>query len=770
MNNLETNNNKTEGLELKDIVKIFMSYKWFILLSVIIFSLLASIYLYFAPVTYSASGSLEVITYDKSNLATDDLLENTFYSMSKEVDKEIEKLKTYKSNKKVIENMNMTTQIFRRGKYGKKIELFGDEIPIKIEKIKNVQDVIYGRMIEIIPEKNGFYLKIEHSFKEKLFHTLFKKKLLTFDDKKLFKYNKAIVTNYFKLFIKKVKNFKEPIYFNLHGDSYYIYENFITKKLKIEQPNKNAPIIRISYEDNIPKRSTLYVNKLINTFIEEGRINKTKRNENISKFIKDGLKENSRELKKAEEALEKYKIKNKVIKTSLQADLIIKELSDLEVKISENRFKEMVVNNILEELNRGNNLNSIIAMLKTLDSKVTIDYIISLQKLKLEENKLSTEYTSEYPQLITLRKEIQNIKRNIYSSVKSLKTSILFEKRNLYKLKKEKEAKFERLPNAETTVVNLDRKYKILLKMNDYLLEKDKENDIVKAAIISDYNIVEKSYLPKYPIKPKRSLIQILALILGFVVGAILSFLHYSLSNKIIDKDYIERHTGLELSTSIPFFKKNKNRNIGVFDNPQSIFSESFRKLRTDLQFATKANKSNVFLVTSMLLGEGKSSIVANLSAVFQLVGYKVIVIDLNLSKPSLHKYFDIDYDNGMSEYLAGKVDITDIVFPTAYPNLDIIPAGSIPINPSELLLSKRIATLLDKLREKYDYIILDLSSISSSISVLTLMEYADINLVVIRKDYSTKLSVTDLEKFIIKYNLKNIKIIMNGTKDDEKY
>jgi capsular exopolysaccharide synthesis family protein len=768
MNNLV--DYKENRLELKDIFKIFMNYKWFILSSIFISSLLAGVYLFFEPVTYSSNGSLEVITYDKSNLATDDLLENTFYSMSKEVDKEIEKLKTYKTNKEVIEDMDLTTQIYKEGDYGKKSEIFGDEIPIKITKIKNVKDKIYGKMIKIIPQKNGYYLRIEHSLKEKLLNTLFKKKLVVFDNKRLFSYGEQIVTKYFELSINKIKDFKKPIFFNLHGDSYYIYKNFVTQKLTIEQPNKNAPIIKISYEDNIPERATLYVNKLIDIFIEQGRHNKTKRNENISQFIKEGLKENSKELKKAEKELEKYKIKNKVIKTSFQADLIIKKLSDLEIKISENNFREIMVNNIINSLHRDEDFNSIVYILKSLNATVTIDYILSLHKLRVEENKLSSEYTDEYSQLIRLRQEISNIKKNIYSSINSLKSSILYKKINLNKLKQEKEFEFKQLPSDETNIVNLDRKYKVLLNMNDYLLQKDKENNIVKAAIISDYNIVEKSYLPKVPIKPKRSLIQILALLLGFVIGAILSLIHSNLSNKIIDREDIERYTTLELSGIIPFSKKYKNGNIGVFEHPQSPFSESFRKLRTDLQFASSSNKSNIFLVTSMLLKEGKSIVLSNLSAIFQLAGYKIIVIDLDLRNPSLHKYFEIDYSSGISDYLGGRADISDIVFPTAYPNLDIIPAGSIPTNPSELILSDRLEIMFKKLKEKYDYILIDSAPIGIATDTLTLMKYSNINLVIIRKDYSKKSSISKLEKMIAKYNLKNIKLVMNASKENEKY
>jgi capsular exopolysaccharide synthesis family protein len=193
------------------------------------------------------------------------------------------------------------------------------------------------------------------------------------------------------------------------------------------------------------------------------------------------------------------------------------------------------------------------------------------------------------------------------------------------------------------------------------------------------------------------------------------------------------------------------------------VFAESFRQLRTDLQFISKENSSSTVLVTSMVEGEGKSTLVANLSSIFQLAGFKSIVIDLDLRNPTLHRYFDIEYNGGMSRYLSGKDTIADIVFSTAYPNLDIIPAGPITTNPSELLLSSRLNILLEKLKKEYDYIFIDSAPLGGISDTLNIMKLVDVNLFVLRKDYAKKSFLKRLEKMILKYDLKNIKLIMNA-------
>ena len=755
------NFHKKEEFRFRNLFKILLHNTLFITIMIMIGVSISSLYLYFQPPLYSASGGMEVITYDKRNVDTNDLLQKTFYA-NKDVDKELEKLTTYEINRKVIENMDLSTQFFIRDGY-RDIELYKDKVPIEI-KLKQVKDSFLGRRVKLIPYGDGYKLEIDYSFIEKISKKIFKKNIITIDNR-VFKYNKPIKTKFFEITISKKGDLKEPIYFQLNGTSRDIYENIVKKRLFVIQKNKNAPIIDISYQDNIPKRATDYINKLLLVFQNEGRIEKSKRNNQISNYLTERLAKNKKELKDAERALEQYKIRHKAVKTSTQADILIRDLNNIDVAISDNHLKEVIVNNILSKLQNGN-YKSIGSLLVQLNDKVNIRLIQSLQKLELDESRLSSEYTDEYPKLMVIRQQINITKQKIYRNIESLKYSFLNKGRSLRRLKSIKEKALKRLPIDEINIVNLNRKYKLRVEMNDYLLKKQQENDTIKSAIISDYRIVERAYLPKHPIKPKRTLIHILAITTALLFGVVLSILNNFINKKIKNIDDIENITKIPIYGLLPTFKRNRKSTIRVFQEPQSPLADSFRDLRTNLQFALNKDSSNSILITSMSPFYGKSLVTANLGAIFQLAGYKSIIIDLNLKNPSLDKFFDVDGSiEGMSSYLRGDSNMSDIIFKTAYPNLDIIPAGKRAINSSELIISHRLEIMLNKLRDVYDYIIIDSTNLTSSKDTFHLMRYTDINLVILKINSSRKRDIRKLEKIIVRYKLKNIGLLINSNK-----
>ena len=760
---------ETKEMRIRDTFKVLFSYKLFIFIIVMSSVILSNIYLFFTSDIYRTSAKIEVITFDKSNRNTNDLLQNTFYA-NKEVDKEIEKLVTFEINQKVIKDMNLQVQFFKHKAYHKYDEIYEESVPIQIKKIKNLKDEVIRKMIKLTPLDKGYHLEIVHFYHEQLFHKLFKKKLLQFDDVMTFyPYGKVIKTKYFDCLITQTVKLDEPIYFKLNGDSRDIYDNLVFGRLSVSQKNKEAPILEILYEDNIPKRAMDYVNKLVEFFNKEGRIEKSQRNNQISKYLKDRLSTNSKELKEAEEALEKYKIENRAIKISTQTDLLMRELSTLDISISDIRLKKIMISNVLSILENGVAFNSIGPLLKELDDVGTLSLLDSLQLLEIENTKLSAEYTDEYPDLSILHQQIDIIKQKIIKNLNNLELLTRNKEKSLEKSKAKKEMMLARLPVYETNIVNLNRRYELLLNMNDYLARKENENNTIKSAIISDYKTIEKAYEVKIPIKPKKSLVVILSLVLGITIGVILALLRHALSNKIRNLENIKNHTSLPIYGIVSFSRKSKeSSSIEVFKQSQSFFSNSFRELRTNLQFKSQSDNSKVFLLTSMSAKEGKSTVVLNLSAIFQLSGYRTLIIDLDLRKPSLDKYFDIEVTSGMSGYLAGRDNISEIIYSTAYPNLDIIPVGEIPINPSELILSSNMEKLFKKLKEQYDYIIIDTPHLNLLKDTITLMKYADINLVVLNKKGIRKSSLARLESLADKYQ-QNIGFVINrGSKNDK--
>ena len=751
--------NQNKEFDLKEFFKILHIYKWLVLATVVFSLLLINIYLFFTPSIYKSSAIIEVNVYDKKSNLTDDLLQNLFHTSSLNIEKEIQVLKTFHINRDVIDKINFQTKFYKKDKYKLK-EIYGEEIPFQVNNISMSNVEIIGKTIKITPSENGFQLSIEQSFKERIQHMLFGKTFIQFPSNIVYKYNTFIQTDFISFTVDKRKDFKS-IYLKFNGDSYSIYNTIVQNNLHIQQLNINAPLIEISYNDNIPQRATAYANTLVNSFLEQGMNNKLKINNKILNFINQQLEETKIKFTSYEKSLEEYKVGKKIIDPSLQTKIIIKELSRIEIQVFENNLKKKLVSNSLNILNKGVNISSIAPALAEFKDKATNTLIELLTKLELQENKLSQEYTKEFPKLLQTRKDIETIRQKIYFNIKNLQSTLADKAHKLSERKKYQEKNLHNLPTKETKLMNLNRYHEVYSTMLGYLLKKQSENNILKVANISDYKIIENAYLPTIPIKPRKSLLLILSVLVGLIVSILFAILHHKLHRKINDVDDVRKQTALNIYGILPK-KKQKNIHINVFESPKFHYAESYRTIRRDLKLLSRGQAPQTILLTSIHQGEGKSEVAANLSAICQLAGAKTIIIDINFRLPNLQNYFHITEYKGMSRYLSDVDSLEESIIATDYTNLDVIPAGPMPSNPSELLLSSTLKTMIEQLKKKYDYIIIDTASINSLSDTLFVMQYTDINLFVLRKNHSQKKDIQTIKELSEKYYLRNVGLILN--------
>jgi capsular exopolysaccharide synthesis family protein len=384
--------------------------------------------------------------------------------------------------------------------------------------------------------------------------------------------------------------------------------------------------------------------------------------------------------------------------------------------------------------------------------------------MQIKEEELATEYTDEYPELKTLRKQISTIRTQIQYNLNSLHENIGYENANLLKRKDSYEADMKELPSKERELVNIRRNYEVKSKMYEYLLKKKAENNILQLSTFSDYQIIDNAYNSNIPIKPKRSLILFLSIFMGLTIGILLALLRYSRNTYIRHKEDIEKMTTLPIYGSIPYYKQKKNT-INVNTSVKSPYSESFRTLRTNLQFINQTAKSTSILITSTIAGEGKSTTAANLATILEMAKYKTILVNFDLRKPTLHKFFSTNNERGVSTYLSGQHTVEEIISPTEFANLDMISSGPIPSDPAELILSKQLPLLFEQLKEWYEYIIIDTAPIGIISDTKTLMQYSDLNLIIVREDYAKKEFIHTLEEMIEKHDFKNIGLILNASK-----
>ena len=753
---------KSNELHVQDIGGILRKYKWSISLFTILAGLLSYAYLYFTPSMYNSYAIIKV----KPNITTQsgELINNAVSkTKSKEVTEEISLLQTYKINNQALSEINLNVQYFVDEDY-KTVEIYKD-LPIDITNITVLNPEVMGKKLTLTPDTNGYSLSYHPSYKDKIKESLFGNKLFTLEKSKKLTYGEEINNKYLKLTVNKVNDIKQPIHFVINGKKRQVFENIIKDRLKVTQLQKDTSLIKINYEDTIADRAQRYVDALARSFVEYSIDSKNKQLNRTSDFILEELNNIKKELKESEEQLEQYQVTKSFVQPSAEAELYIRQLSDIEIQQSENKLKKKLISNLISFVQNNSNLDAIAPSLSKLNDQSTLGLIAKLQENQLIEEELSIEYTSEYPKLKSIRRQIDSTRTKIAYNLENLNKNIDYENTSLSQRKLNYERKMNVLPSKERQLINIKRNYEVKSRMYEYLLKKKAESNIIQLATFSDYQIIDHAYNSYEPINKKRSIIFLLSLLLGAILGSIIALIRSQKNRTIESKEDVEKLTSLPIYGSIPFSKQ-KSYQLEVRDQGKSPFAESFRTLRTNLQFSKKEDSATTILITSTIAGEGKTTTVANLVTMLDMARYKTIVINLDLRKPTLHKFFSVDNSIGVSSYINGKHNLKEIIRATEFANLDIITSGPITENPAELILSKKLPELIESLKEIYDYIIIDSAPIGIVTDTKTIMKHTDLNLIIVRENYAKKEFIATLEDMIEKYEFKNVGLIMNASKE----
>jgi len=284
------------------------------------------------------------------------------------------------------------------------------------------------------------------------------------------------------------------------------------------------------------------------------------------------------------------------------------------------------------------------------------------------------------------------------------------------------------------------------------LLEKSIEYKISKEGFVSNNQILEEPKTPIMPVSPNKNLVWLTFVLSGLIIGFLIIALKYFLHNKITSMNEIVKisHSTMSSLGVVPKFKENIPVSmLLVNQNPRSLLAESFRSIRTNLQFLDKQQGPKMAAVTSTISGEGKTFVALNLAGIIAFSGKKVVVCDLDMRKPKIHKGFGVENSEGMSTLLIGRGDIDRAIRKSKLENLDYITAGPIPPNPSELIISNRMTSLLEELKARYDFVILDTPPVGLVTDAVSLLIQADYPLYIFRADYSKKQFVQVADKLI---------------------
>ena len=368
--------------------------------------------------------------------------------------------------------------------------------------------------------------------------------------------------------------------------------------------------------------------------------------------------------------------------------------------------------------------------------------------------------------------QMEAVKKVLLENISTAKASLQGDLAVVSSKINETESTIKQLPEDQQELIKIKRKYDLSDNIYSTFLQKRSEADIVKAANLSDIHFIDPAKdIGGGLIGPKTSVNYVLALFLGILFPLLFVFIIFFINNSIQNTEDISKLTKIPLIGVIGLNKDSTN--LAVFDKPKSALSESFRAVRSSLQFLYKQQHldgAKTLMITSSVSGEGKTFCSINIATVFALSGKKTVVIGLDLRKPKLFTEFNLTNEVGVVNYLINQKTVDEIINPTQIPFLDVILSGPVPPNPAEMIMNERMKDLMDELKKKYDYIILDTPPVGLVSDTLELAQYCDVTLYIVRQNFTKKEMITLLNNRVKRGELNNTSIILNGFENKAKY
>lgn len=368
--------------------------------------------------------------------------------------------------------------------------------------------------------------------------------------------------------------------------------------------------------------------------------------------------------------------------------------------------------------------------------------------------------------------QMMAIKNVLVENIATAKQSLQYDLATINSKIGESESVIKQLPEDQQELIKIKRKYDLSDNIYNTFLQKRSEADIVKAANLSDIHFIDPAKdVGGGLIGPKTSVNYVLALFLGILLPLLVVLIIFFVNNSIQNTDELSNLTQIPI---IGVVGVNRDKTgLAVYDKPKSALSESFRAIRSSLQFMYK--KQNVdgaktLMITSSVSGEGKTFCSINIATVFALSEKKTVIVGLDLRKPKLYEEFKLNNDKGVVNYLIHQNTLEEITNATEVPFLDVILSGPIPPNPGELIISESMGEMMAALKQKYDYIILDTPPVGLVSDALELDQYCDATLYIVRQNFSKKDMITLLNNRVKRGELKNVSIVLNDFENKAKY
>ncbi len=721
-----------------------------IFLVVVAFTLTRSMIMYTNSI-FQADGAIQIDTKDNSVNANVLFDEKGGGGKSHNFLTEVESFKSKVLIEKTLEALNFDVSYYRVGELRTK-ELYTDR-PFKINFASSSEEAF----------DRPFYLK--YLGKEEF---LFSNNLEFINANEIIRFDSLFISDKAVLTLEKEEKFLKTKPGSLQKDDVFMFtlntidalqEDINSSNLFIKPIDKEIQVIKVYYQHEVPEKAELFVNALMNTYIESCQNKITEESQVTLTFIDDQLEIISSKLKKAESELAGYKAENGIINAKQETDATLKEIMQLDLQKVNYSMQEEELTRLFEFLSTGNDLQEFAPNFESLRDAVFRDAYLQTQKLELQKLDLALKFTKQSEEIQTINAKINNLRTFIHESVNKTLINITKRRETLESNIASINESIQTLPNKERQIVVLERDVKLNESLYNLMMEKRMELAISKTASAVGHKIIDPARLGKSPVWPNKALIYGVAIFFALVTGILLSFLGHFLFSTIKSKEDIIELLNIPIIGTISKTKKGSGKSINAFAN-------LYTNLEILKQKELKKERGIMVAITSLHSNEGKTHTTVNIAKAFASVNRKVLVIDMDVRNPDVHNLLDISgKTGGLSAIIKMELTAKKAIQKTKTKNLDVIPSGSMEDIFSAIIFSPSSTSFINDLKKDYDFIFIDTPPLGLVIDAVPLMHQSDFNLFVVRANHTKIRKAKMITPLLDEFQIPNIYAVLNGVK-----
>ncbi len=746
---------------------VVLNWQWF-LLSILICLFSALIYLRYTSPVYSVSAKMLIKDEDQRRRSTNQILANMrdfgVISNSEGIENEIEVLQSRILAEEVVKNLKIYTDYYSDGRIKKQLMYKTQPINVDIDplSLSKMDDTLKTIKLTITREGNKYLVngKILEQKGVREFTTSFTNMPAA---RKLASAGTLTFTS------NPGRELKDGDKMHVNIMPVSVVASRYVGSMSVAPTSKLTSIALITLQDFNANRAYDFLNELANCYNGQANADKDEIALKTEKFINDRMEKINHELGLTESQIESYKRSHNVTNMSIDAGNAVQRSGEFSDQLSQVNAQIQMIDYMREYVDNPANQYQIMPSGVGLSDASSAALINDYNKAVQDRNRLLRSASENAPQVMTLTSTLDELQRSIRTSLTQAHRSADIRRQSISNQYSMYQGRVSSTPAQERVLTEIGRQQEVKSGLYLMLLQKREENSISLAATADKGKLIDK---PRYggKVSPKSAIILLISLILGAGLPALIIYLLQFLKYKVEGPDDLARLTKLPVVAEVAVASESAKTAAGivVHENQNDQIDEIFRSMRTNIQFMM-TDKQKVILFTSSTSGEGKTFNAANLAVSFALLGKKVLLMGLDIRKPALGRLFNIaNHEAGITNILnKEEISINDVnaqILPSGInPNLDLLMAGPIPPNPTELLARENLGTIFNYLKQEYDYIVLDTAPVGLVTDTFQIGKYADVCVMIVRSDYTPKANIGMINTIHTENKLPNMCIVLNG-------